>query len=128
MYLIGKYEASGTVISMYPLEGAGNWEILDITMNLDFTIRGFGIVDGYIDINQYNERNIHLQHDLSPDDGTISFPDLVTPDSADGLGSEVLILLGETVPANLEQQGKHPILKSILDYLAFRFSVSCLII
>lgn len=105
---------------MYPISGLGNWQIRDFSLGLTIRISGFAIEDGYINIRSYSNREIVLNDPISDVANHVLFPDLVTADSADGLGIEVLGILGEM----FEREVKHPIANSVLDYLNFKFSVS----
>ncbi|OXA46107.1 hypothetical protein Fcan01_19056 [Folsomia candida] len=116
------YEEEGEIVSIYPISGLGNWQIRDFSLGLTIRISGFAIEDGYINIRSYSNREIILDDPVSDVANNVLFPDLVTVDSADGLGIEVLGILGQVVPEMLERAGKHPIANSVLDYLNFRFS------
>ena len=116
------YNASGSIISMYPISGEGSWDVVNFSLDIYVSIYGFAIEEGFININSYAQREIGLQHDVASS-SQVLLPDLVTPETADGLGTEVLNVLGEAIPRALQDQGKHPIIKSLMDYLTFVFSV-----
>jgi hypothetical protein len=92
---------------------------------MDFALKGFSIDNGYINIKNYDDLQVHIYGW----DGAISIPDLVNGgDDADGLGAEVLEILLAQIPLQLMNFGVfHPIPYFLMEYLDEKFKVSFLV-
>lgn len=112
---------SGTVISLYPVFGSGAWSLPDFALEIDLNLVGFAIEDGYINMERFEFRNITLIPNYS--NSQISLEDLVIDEGAENLGKDVFDALTQLIPKALEEAGAHSVLKSVMDYLRFLFTV-----
>lgn len=114
------HESVGSILSTYPLDGTGEWSFDSVSISASFEISGFGVVNGHVNIDDYDYRNFKVQIYGS---SLRRLPGFLEPEDANGLGRTVLEELGPRIRSALENGQNFPLEPVLLNYLKSVFEV-----